>query len=426
MPPDASTWSSPPKPMSYAQPSPPTIQTDRSTSASASVESALPAGRRARRGSRCSSAMRARCSIDRRPRRSGRPPGAVAELVGDGAVQLAEQPPRLLGLLVEREAHAEAELGVVLEERVRPRRAAPFGVLRPRRRRQVAAVDRRAAGRVRDEQPVAEELRQEFEVGRLAAAGAGARELEQRLQHLRALDGRRLHLASVDLGKREEEIPVLALALEVVGLRQRVERLVIRILLVLRRTRLDADAAAGAVVGRNLDGHPHPRQVLRAPLLRPEAGRRPDERLRLVDLHPDRSVRADERALGAVDADRLVPDRELLGEVALLEMGRAEREGAVDGERADRQASPRPAISARSRSGGPVRRAAVAVARGERPGTSTSCSESRARSTARKLRSTISWPRLAYVFAIASLIAPMARFRGSTPRGRRSTSGGSC
>ena len=64
---------------------------------------------------------------------------------------------------------------------------AAVAVGRVRRRRQVAAVDRRAAGRVGDQQPVAEELREQLEVRRLAAAGAGARVFEQRLEELRAL-----------------------------------------------------------------------------------------------------------------------------------------------------------------------------------------------------------------------------------------------
>ena len=58
-----------------------------------------------------------------------------------------------------------------------------------RRGRQVGAVDRRAAGRVRDDHPVAEELADQLEVGGLAAAVAGERELEERLEDLRALHG---------------------------------------------------------------------------------------------------------------------------------------------------------------------------------------------------------------------------------------------
>ena len=111
---------------------------------------------------------------DRRPQLRGQP---------------LEQPAGLVGLGVERQAHPEAELGVVLEERVAPGRTAAGGVDRPRRRRQVGAVDRRAAGGVGHDHPVAEELADQAEVGRLAAAAAGARELEQRLQDLAALDG---------------------------------------------------------------------------------------------------------------------------------------------------------------------------------------------------------------------------------------------
>ena len=58
-------------------------------------------------------------------------------------------------------------------------RPLPSGVGRGR---QVAAVDRRAAGGVGDQHAVAEELRGEADVRGLAAADAGAGELEQRLQ----------------------------------------------------------------------------------------------------------------------------------------------------------------------------------------------------------------------------------------------------
>ena len=96
-------------------------------------------------------------------------------------------------MLVGGEAQAQAELGIVLEQRVGPGRAAALGVRGPGRRRQVAAVDRRAAGGVGDLQAVAEQLREQLEVRRLAAAGAGAGELEQRLEELRAA-----HLGEVD------------------------------------------------------------------------------------------------------------------------------------------------------------------------------------------------------------------------------------
>ncbi len=58
----------------------------------------------------------------------------------------------------------------------------PCAVDGPRRRRQVRPVDRRAAGRVGHDHPVAEQLADQPDVGRLTAAAAGSRELEQRLE----------------------------------------------------------------------------------------------------------------------------------------------------------------------------------------------------------------------------------------------------
>ena len=119
-----------------------------------------------------------------------------------------EQPLRLVALRVERHPEAQPELGVVLEERVRPGWPAALFVHRPRGRRQVAAVDGGAAGRVGDEQAVAEELRQEPQVRRLAAARAGAGELEERRQVLRAAHERRVKPHGLVVGKRVEELQV--------------------------------------------------------------------------------------------------------------------------------------------------------------------------------------------------------------------------
>ena len=104
------------------------------------------------------------------PPRVSRPPALAPILLG----QAQEQPacPLLLGF--ESEADAEPELGVVLEQRVAPGRTAPVAVRRPRCRRQVAPVDRRATCGVGDEHAVAEELADELQVGRLTAARAGA------------------------------------------------------------------------------------------------------------------------------------------------------------------------------------------------------------------------------------------------------------
>ena len=83
----------------------------------------------------------------------------------------------------------------------------PVVVRGVRRGRQVAAVDRRAAGGVGDHRPVAEELGEELQVRRLAAARAGAGVLEQRLEELRALHVV-ADLATVRVGQRQEEVVV--------------------------------------------------------------------------------------------------------------------------------------------------------------------------------------------------------------------------
>ena len=99
------------------------------------------------------------------------------ELVGD----LLEPTPGQVGLDVGGHPHAQAELGVVLEQGVRPCRATALGVLAPRGRRQVTAVDGGTAGGVGHLGAVAEELGDELDVRRLATTRAGSGELEERL-----------------------------------------------------------------------------------------------------------------------------------------------------------------------------------------------------------------------------------------------------
>ena len=187
---------------------------------------------------------------------------------------------------------------------------------------------------------VAEELGQELEVGRLAAAGAGPGVLEERLQELRALDVEpRRRARAVELGEVEEERRSSpAPASRSGALRRHVDGLVPRVRLVLGRADLDAEVAAGAVLGRHLD------RVLPA-LERRRPGSRsalkvagaPARALGVVDLGADGGVRADERALVALDADLRVPDRDLDGEVALLPLRGAHRPGAVHREGAHGQ-----------------------------------------------------------------------------------------
>ena len=117
--------------------------------------------------------------------RAQQPVGQVgADLVRQGAHQVAA----LIRLLVHRQAQAQAELGVVLEQGVVPGRASPLRVHRVGGGGQVAAVDGGAAGGIGDQHAVAEELGGELDVGGLAAAHAGPGELEQGLQDHGVLD----------------------------------------------------------------------------------------------------------------------------------------------------------------------------------------------------------------------------------------------
>src|SRR5581483_5062124 len=120
---------------------------------------------------------------------------------------------RVLRLLVDRKPKAKSELGIILKERVRPRRPAALGILRPRRGGEIAAVDRGAAGGIGDQQPVTKELRQQLEVRRFTAAGAGAGELEQRPAELRVFHQAEVQLGTVDFRQPQEEVPVLTLLL---------------------------------------------------------------------------------------------------------------------------------------------------------------------------------------------------------------------
>src|SRR5690606_31723107 len=132
-------------------------------------------------------------------------------------------------------------------QRVGPGRAATFGVVRPGRGRQVAAVDGRAAGRIGHNAAVAKQLRHELDVRRLTAARAGARELKQRLLNLLLADAADVDQAAIQLWDIDEEVPVLALQLADWRLGLHVDGLEAGGRLVLCRADINADAAGGAV-----------------------------------------------------------------------------------------------------------------------------------------------------------------------------------
>ena len=264
----------------------------------------------------------------------------------------------------------------------------------------VPAVDRGASGRVRHDHPIAEQLREHLQVRGLAAAGAGARELEQRTHLLGALHRVGADVGAGRIGDVQEEVERAALHVEVLELRLHVDGTVLHLFLAVGRTHVDADPATGAVVGRHLDRHPHPGLLARLPFLVLEALGCALQRRRLEHLHPDGRVRADERALGAVDADRRIPDRDLVRDAPLLPAGRVGRERPVDRERRHRQEVALPGDHLR---GHPLHelgggRRAPAEGRAGRPvasaGTATSCNPATAASTAAKFRVRTVSPRL--------------------------------
>ena len=230
--------------------------------------------------------------------------------------------------------HAQAVLGVVLEEAVCPRRAMA-GVLVDsiRRRGSRAAPDGRAAGRVGNKHPLAEELRDQTRIRRLRAASAGARELKQRLVELAALDGVLRHHAGLlgDIGNRVVERRLL------VGLR--LLRLHDKRLL-LCRAYADADAAAHAV--ERADAHRE--EIILTALALHLNGLHRSGALRSLILRQseraDGGVRAHIRALVALDAVFRDPGGNVDRDAALLISRGALLERTVDiiHKCADRQA----------------------------------------------------------------------------------------
>jgi hypothetical protein len=181
------------------------------------------------------------------------------------------------GLLVDRQAHAQAKLGVVFEQRVRPGRAAAFFVLGPRGGGQVAAVDGGAAGGIGDDGAVAEQLREQLDVGGFTAAGAGAGELKQRLQELRVLDVVAGCRAGVAFGQGQEEVPVCAF-----GLAGAAGAMLMALrptwVLSLDRAGFHAQRAAGAVFRSDLQGVFHAGQFFELGIGRLEGGGRASSR----------------------------------------------------------------------------------------------------------------------------------------------------
>ena len=158
-----------------------------------------------------------------------------------------------------------------------------------------------------------------FRYGRLAAAGAGARELEERLEQLRALDRRRSRprrgRAPGCARKKSQFGP---LALEVLGFGSMLIALCLATSLLTAgqtSTQMPQPVQSSGRPGRSAAGPGAPCRATAATGSRRGA---PCEQRRLVDLDPDGRVRADQGAEAALDADVRVPDRDLVRDAPLL------------------------------------------------------------------------------------------------------------
>ena len=139
--------------------------------------------------------------LKERDERIGRGTGRrqVVEGGQEGVAGFAERPggcggegfgflPQQGAPLLHRQAHAQAELGVILEEAVGPRRAEAAAVDRIRYAGHSSAPGLRAASGVGPVDTVTEKLGEELGIRGLATSRAGCRELEQRAAELASLD----------------------------------------------------------------------------------------------------------------------------------------------------------------------------------------------------------------------------------------------
>ena len=247
--------------------------------------------------------------------------------LGVGAVgfldQLADVLRQLGAALVDGQVHAEAELSVVLEQAVRPCGAVAFLVDGVGAGRCGAAIDGGAAGGVGHDHAITEQLGNELDVGSLAAACAGAGELEQGLLELAVLDQLQVQLA-LELRQRLGELPVgflILLAGQGLHLQSGLHALLVD------RAHADAVAAAGAVQRRNLNAIVVAGEVLADGLLDLKAsgnlGALGDQ------VGTDASVRAHDGAGAAADAGVDVPLGNHDGDAALLVLGGADRDAAL-------------------------------------------------------------------------------------------------
>ena len=229
--------------------------------------------------------------------------------------------PGLTTHLVDREAHTEAVLGVVLKQgvgRCRAVAACRFGIREGRR----GGTDNiSAAGGIGNIHALAEELGHQLHVRCFAAARAGSVELVKRALELAALDGELVHRVFLD-GQIDQIVPIRLLV------HLALQRLHDECLF-LGKAGACAASAALAVKRVDLDAHGVILKAFALDFLRDAAFGSGSGFVRRYEEGTDSRMRADERAHVAADAVLGNPHGHVGCDAAALVFGRLDRADAV-------------------------------------------------------------------------------------------------
>mmetsp|Transcript_49344 Transcript_49344/g.88748 ORF Transcript_49344/g.88748 Transcript_49344/m.88748 type:complete len:285 (-) Transcript_49344:2159-3013(-) len=162
-------------------------------------------------------------------------------LVVQGLLNLHGQ---IVPALLEGLAHAETELRVVLEKRIRPRRALALRVDCVGEGRIRTSPNGGATRGIGNDEPFTEELRHQLDMGGLSTTLTGTAELEVRLLELRALHGGLVNLVTT-VRQSHRKVPIGLLLLDDFGCRLQSQSI--------GWANADAKLTAGAIPRRDLD-----------------------------------------------------------------------------------------------------------------------------------------------------------------------------
>ena len=158
------------------------------------------------------------------------------------------------------------------------------------------------------------------------------------MEQLNVLDVVHRYGAPVHFRKAQEEIPIAAFLFADGRLRRHIDGLLLGFTLAFRRADFHAQPATGTVLRSNLQHVAHMRALFPASHRGAKAFRRRGEQGRLGHLSANHRVRAHHHALAALNANVLLPNRDLLRQVSLFPLRGSGGVGAVHRHCAHRQA----------------------------------------------------------------------------------------